>query len=70
MINDDGSVPEAMVCRFCGCSDPAPCLTQDPITREVRACSWIEDGRCSECVEDVTPRPLLYDGSGQPVVFR
>ena len=65
------SETDAVVCRVCGCSDPDPCLTIGPAGEPI-ACSWAEEGLCSECAApaEATPRPLLYDAGGRPLVFR
>lgn len=65
------------VCRVCGCNDSMACtwfevLGNGQTTR--RACSWVEQDLCSECVgrgePPAAPLPLLYDAAGRPVAFR
>ena len=62
------------ICRVCGCTDPNPCRVIDGTTGALTTCRWVTamNDLCSECdnVADATPRPLLYDAGGTPIVFR
>jgi hypothetical protein len=72
MVASLDQVDALPVCRVCGCNDSMACTWFEVLGNGEtvqRACSWVAEDLCSECV-DMAPVPLLYDAAGRPVAFR
>ena len=46
-------MPDAMTCKFCGCTDETPCLISDIASLVTRPCAWLIENVCDApaCVE-------------------